>query len=373
MGLGAAHRDSIAAAGRSLTQAREAADKARKLLSNGIDPIDAKGRERERARKAVEDKKTAAKIERATLARVARAYHERVIEGSRTSKHAAQWISSLELNMPVQLWHKPISEVTGPELLSVLIDLQVRIPETASRVRQRLDAVFEDAVFHGVTASNPAATIRRKLREAQGRRVRGQFKALPYADAPGLVAQLRKLEGIAARCLEFAILTTARTREVLGATWDEFDLAAGVWTIPAARMKGGEAHAVYLSGRALAIVEEQRKLGQRYLFPAPALDGRPLSNMAMLMLLRRLGIDAATTVHGLCRSTFSTWANETAAARPDVIEACLAHREGNLVRAAYNRAQFNAERRALLTAWANYLEGQEVASNVVKLGAPRAA
>jgi integrase len=240
-------------------------------------------------------------------------------------------------------------------------------------VRQRLDAIFEDAIFNGLVSSNPAASLRRKLREARGRRVRGQFRALAYADAPALIAALRKFEGIAARALEFAVLTAARTGEVLGASWAEFDLGAGIWTVPGARMKGGEDHVVYLSPRAREILEGQRALGQRYVFPAPALDGCPLSNMAMLMLLRRLGVASATTVHGLCRSTFSTWANETAAARPDVIEACLAHREGDKIRAAYNRAQFATERRKLLDAWAAYLGGREAPGNVIELPSAKAA
>ena len=221
LGLGAAHRDSLAAAGKSLTGAREAADRARKLLQGGTDPIEARAQARENARKAAGEKKAAAKGERATLARVARAYHERVIEGSRSTKHAAQWIASLEANVPPELWQRPIAEVSAPDLLSALIGLQARIPETASRVRQRLDAIFEDAIFHGLTTANPAATIRRKLREAKGRWVRGQFRALAYAEAPALAARLREVEGVAARALEFAILTASRTSEVLGATWTE--------------------------------------------------------------------------------------------------------------------------------------------------------
>jgi integrase len=138
-------------------------------------------------------------------------------------------------------------------------------------------------------------------------------------------------------------------------------------------MKGGEDHVVYLSPRAREILEGQRVLGEPFVFPAPALDGQPLSNMAMLMLLRRLGVASATTVHGLCRSTFSTWANETAAARPDVIEACLAHREADRIRAAYNRARFADERRKLLDAWAAYLEGRQAVSNVVDLESAKAA
>src|SRR5262245_35822821 len=126
-------------------------------------------------------------------------------------------------------------------------------------------------------------------------------------------------------------------------------------------MKSSEDHIVYLSPRAMAILAEQRRLARPFVFPA--LDRRPLSNMAMLMVLRRLGIASATTVHGLCRSTFSTWANEKGAARPDVIEACLAHQERDRVRAAYNRAEFANERRELLVAWANYLEGCQPISN----------
>ena len=341
--------------GKVPSSARESADKARRLLQDGTDPIEAKAQARDKARKAAQEKKAAAKCERATLARVARAYHERVIEGSRSPKHAAQWIASLEANVPPELWQKPIAEVTAQELLAALIGLQARVPETASRVRQRLDAIFEDAVFHGLAAANPAATIRRKLREAKGRRVRGQFQALAYGETPALVARLRQMEGIAARALEFAILTASRTSEVLGATWAEFD--AALWTVPAGRMKAREAHTAHLCDRALAILEGMRALKQSYVFPAPALDGRPLSNMAMLMCLRRLGIAGETTVHGF-RSTFSTWANETGAARPDVVEVCPRASRRNLVRAAYRppRRSRAAPQRPC-DAWAAFCDG----------------
>jgi integrase len=144
----------------------------------------------------------------------------------------------------------------------------------------------------------------------------------------------------------------------LGATWDEFDLTLGLWKIPAARMKGGEEHTVFLSAAAIAVLETMRSVGGRpFVFPSPTAADKPLSNMAMLTLLRRMKRNDQTTVHGLCRSTFSTWANETAAARPDVIEACLAHREADKVRAAYNRAGFAAERARLLARWAEYCGG----------------
>lgn len=169
--------------------------------------------------------------------------------------------------------------------------------------------------------------------------------------------RLRAMDGTAARALELAVLCAARTGEVIYAERREFDLDADTWAVPAARTKAKESHAVYLSERAIEIVKAQRGQDARYLFPTtmPGREGKPPSNMAMLAALDRLDVRDRTTVHGLCRPTFSTWANETGAARPDVIEACLAHEESNRVRAAYNRADFAEERRALLAKWAQYL------------------
>lgn len=373
MGLGAADRNNAVVAGKSLTAAREAAHSARALLLQGVDPIDERDARRAALRDAEAAKKAGAKRDALTLARAARAYHERVVEPIRTDKHSAQWIASLENNVPPAIWHKPIADVSVPELLDAIAELHARFPETASLVWHRLEAIFDDVEFRGQCSGNPARAIRRKLREVKGRRERGSLAALDYRKAPAFVRQLRAREAIAARALEFAVLTASRTCKVIGAVWSEFDLEAGVWTIPGSRMKGGEQHVVHLSPRALEIVAAMRDLKQPNVFPSPSLSGRPLSNMAMLTLLRRMDADGETTVHGLCRSTFSTWANETGAARPDVIEACLAHNERNLVRAAYNRAQFAAERKALLLAWAEYLDGRAPACNVIELTTLRAA
>ena len=357
MGLGPCVRDSLRAAGKSLTDARGAADDARHLLRDGKDPIAERDARREAARAAEAASKAQTKREQMTLARAARGYHERVIEPNRTPVHAREWIGSLERHTPVAIWHKPVDEVTGPELLDWLIDLQDAIPETCSRVRQRLEAIFDDCEFRELRSGNPARAIRRKLAEAAKRRERGHLSALDYRKVPAFMTDLRGRPGISARALEFAILTAARTAEVTGAAWDEFSLDAGVWTVPAARMKAHEVHVVHLSARALEILREMKELEQRYVFPAPRGEDKPLSNMAMLTLLRRMDADRETTVHGIARSSFSTWANETGAGRPDVIEACLAHREGDRIRSAYNRAQFAAERRALLASWADYCAG----------------
>ena len=372
MGLGVARRGSAAQAGDGLTLARGLAHNAREQLALDVDPIDARDGKRADAQAQEQAKKAAGKRERTTLARVAREYHERVIEPSRTDKHSAQWIASLEHHVPSDVWHAPIDSITPPALLAALsgvralADAEVRVPETLQRVRQRLDSVYEDAIFHGLCTTNPAAAIKRKMTESQGKRERGQFAALAYREAPAFMAQLREQQGIAARCLELAMLTAARTGEVLGATWPEFDLEAGVWFVPGERMKGGEDHTVHLVPRAIEILEAQKKLGTTHVFPSPVLDGSPLSNMGMLSLLKRMKMQDETTVHGLCRATFSTWANETAAARADVVEACLAHREGDRIRAAYNRAEFTQERRALLEAWAEFVSRPYV-SNVVAI------
>lgn len=363
MGLGVARRGSSAETGESLTAARKLARDARDQLLAGLDPIEERQGRREAAREAEAATKARKQRQQLTLARAARGYHERAIEPRLSPKHAAQWIKSLENHVPPEVWNKPIAEIGAPELLAALLRVRsleeegARVPETLSRIRQRLDTVFEDAIFHGHCTSNPAAAIRRKMRETMPAKQAGQFAALPYREAPAFMARLREAEGIAARCLEFAVLTAARTSEALLAEWGEFDLEAALWTVPAARMKAGEEHTVHLSPRAVEILQQLQamQLDPNWVFPSPMLRGKPLSNMAMLTVLDRMGMRERTTVHGLCRATFSTWANETGAARPDVIEACLAHEESNRVRAAYNRAQFADERRALLVAWAEYL------------------
>ena len=369
MGLGIAHRGSTAQAGEALTAARDLAHRARELLRQGQDPITERDKHREGARTTETARKAEAAKSRLTLARAARDYHERTIESSRTAKHAAQWIASLENHVPAALWHAPIASITAPALLQALLAIKPhekarnltsgdKVPETLQRIRQRLDAVFEDGIFHGHCASNPAAAIRRKLRETMPRRKAGKFAALPFREAPEFMARLRASEGTAARCLEFAVLTAARTSEALLAEWSEIDMEAGAWLVPGERMKAGEPHLVHLSRRAVAVLEGQAGQHARWGFPSimKGYEDKPQSNMAMLAVLGRLGVRDKTTVHGLCRATFSTWANETAAARPDVIEACLAHEESNRVRASYNRATFNEERAALLAKWAEFLQ-----------------
>ena len=367
MGLGACVRHNARAAGESLALARDLAAKQRGLLASdpALDPIDERDKANASRREAERQRKAEKVQEKATLARVARAYHEAFVEPKLPRKLSADWINSLENHVPAVLWHKPIADIARAELLELLRDMQNRMADTAQRVRRRLDEVFEEAIEQGAVSLNPVAMLRTKLRRENKPRRRTPHRALGYGEVPAFLRVLRVQPGIAARCLEFTILTAARTGESIGAQWSEFDLDGALWTVPAERMKAGEPHTVHLSEPSLAILGELRVLGSPLVFPSGRGMSRPLSNMAMLALLKRMKRHDIT-VHGF-RSSFSTWANETAAARPDVIEACLAHRESDKIRAAYNRAQFAGERRKLLDAWAAHLDGRKPVSNVIPL------
>lgn len=341
-----------------LAKARAEANLARAALHRGDDPLDLRDAKISKQRDDERQRQELRRRERLTLARVARDYHEKIEGQFRNEKHRAQWIASLEQHVPAEIWNSPIDSIEADTLLDPLRDLQQRLPETGRRVRQRLETVFAEAVIRKLAPTNPVSAIAKLLRAP---RPKTRFAALPYAEAPALVARMRVLPGTAARALEFAMLTASRTGEVINATFAEFDLRKGVWIVPAARMKAGEEHVVYLSDRAIEIIKGQKAAQGKHniVFPSQTDADKPISNMGMLMLLRRLEVADRTTVHGLCRATFSTWANETAAARPDVIEACLAHKEGDRIRAAYNRAQFAEERAALLAKWAAFLEPNE--------------
>jgi integrase len=378
-GLGSARRDSP---GEAELAAYSARGRALSLLSEVMLGRDPKAeRDAARATQAAELAAQARRQQREkrSLGAVIRLYHEREVEGAGTltDKYCAQWIAAFENHLAPHeggaLWRRPIDEVAPDHLLDFLKVLQKKLPHTARKVRQRLDATFEYAMLKQWCDGNPTRAIARAIRRCAPSLKNTSHRALPYAQAPDLMQRLRTVDSTASRCLQFAVLTAARTAEAIGAEWSETDLQAGVWLIPAGRMKAGEPHRVDLSPQALAILQAQRGVHDRWVFPSPTVQDRPLSNMAMLTLLRRLGVKRLTTVHGLARGTFSTWANENGVARPDVIEAALAHREGDLIRAAYNKAQFVTERRRLLQAWADFLDGTAAPENVLDFPVPRAA
>jgi integrase len=350
--------------------ARIDAGRARALLAGDppVDPLDAR-REAWAARVQAERARRARKAtDNRTLARVARSYHESIEAQFRNAKHRAQWTNSPEQHVPAELWHRPIADIGASALVDAMATLERAMPETGKRVRQRVNAVLDNAVVRGWLHANPMTGVTREVRRMVGKHRAGQFAALPHLDAPAFVQALREQVGIAARALELLVLTAARTGEVLGAQWSEFALDAGTWTVPGERIKGGEAHTVFLPDAALALVRALPVVDDSpYLFPSPMKPAQPLSNMAMLVLLDRMKMRDRTTGHGL-RSTLSTWANETTRFKPDVIEAVLAHKEADRVRAAYNRATFDDDRRRLLAAWAGYVSTNP-ASNVVQIKA----
>jgi integrase len=244
------------------------------------------------------------------------------------------------------------------------------IPETASRLRARIEAVLDAARAKGHIPRNEANPARwrghlDKLLPKRQKLMRGHHAALPYQDVPAFISKLRKRDAMAALALEFLILTAARAGEVLGARWSEIDLEAKVWTVPAARMKSGRQHCVPLSGRALAILAELAKARSGdFVFPGRR-HGSPLSDGAMEMVLRRMKVAKATT-HGF-RSSFRDWAgNETNFAR-EIAEACLAHAIGNAVEQAYRRGDALEKRRDLMNAWCSFCDPSDTASNVIHL------
>ncbi len=228
-----------------LAKARKDAAEFRDAVRKGVDPIAAKaeriaaGRAEEVVRKAAE--RGAA----ATLRRVARQYHEAEVEPKlKHAKESARWIAAIEQHVPPEILDRPIATIEAADLLDALRPIYLKVPETARRIRQRLDAVFDDAVLRKLAPTNPTKIIARKLRT---KRTGSNWRALPFAETPALVKRLRALPGTSARAMEFAILTAARTGEVLEMEWGELSKDGRTWTVPAARMKAGEAHVVDLS------------------------------------------------------------------------------------------------------------------------------
>jgi integrase len=262
---------------------------------------------------------------------------------------------------------RPVDQIDTEAVLAVLKPIWLEKPETASRLRGRIEAVLDAAKAQGHRmGENPAAWRGHlsHLLPTRQKLSRGHHAAMAYDDVPAFVARLRERDALAAMALELCILTATRSGEVLGARWSEIDTAKKVWTISAARMKAGRAHRVPLSDRALSILEKlaEAKTG-KFVFPGDR-DDRPLSNMTMAMLMRRMKV-AGVTVHGF-RSAFRDWAgNETHFPR-EVAEAALAHVVGDKAEQAYRRSDALEKRRALMAAWASYIE-QDKGGNVVPL------
>ncbi len=331
-----------------LADARTRAHAVRIEAKAGRDPLAAREAEKLQAKVAA--------ARSLTFRQAAEAYIAAHRERWRNAKHAGQWAASLATYAYPVFGDFQVAVVNKRDVLAALEPIWTAKPETASRVRGRIEAVLDWAAERGHRAEgdNPARRERLKhslpsraaLAKAKPRR---NHAALPYAQAPAFWADLEQRQGIAAKALAFAILTAARTAEIIGADWRELDLARAVWTVPADRMKGGREHRVPLSKPALALL---RELGPQASGPVFAGPNGALSNMALLQTLRRMN-RADLTAHGF-RSTFRDWAAETTNFPREVAEAALAHAIGDAVEAAYRRGDLFDKRRKLMEAWGAY-------------------
>jgi len=347
MGLGQAGRGGV-----SLSAARDLAQQCRESLRCGKDPLATRR----------QDHQTAATIP--TFADYADAYVKAKGTEWRNAKHRAQWEMTLT-NYCTKIRRKTVDSIDTADILEVLRPIWGEKPETASRLRGRIENVLDAAKAEGLrTGENPARWRGHldKLLPRRQRLTRGHHAALPYADVPAFMEGLRDHEATGALALQFLILTVARTGEVLGATWDEIDMDKALWTVPAGRMKAGHTHRVPLSEPALAIL---RKMAAdkpdsddqqgAYVFPG-ARAGRPISNMTMSMFLRR-NDDRKFTVHGF-RSAFRDWVGEETDFRREIAEAALAHVVGDSTERAYRRGDALEKRRELMEAWSDYAESR---------------
>lgn len=327
----------------SLAEAREKAADARRVLAGGRNPIEVR---------RVGEQASSATV---TFGAFADQLVDGIARGFRNAKHVAQWRMTLA-KYAAPLRAKPIDQVGTDDVLAVLAPLWTTKSETASRLRGRIERVLDAAKAKGLRQGENPARWRGHLDHLLPKRrklTRGHHAAMPYADLPAFVAHLRTRRATAAMALEFLILTAGRSGEVLGARWDEIDRGAAVWHIPGSRMKAGVDHRVPLCGRALEILTEAEpfRTGE-YVFPGQQ-RGRPLSNMALEMVLRRLAVPF--TVHGF-RSSFRDWVGDCTVYPREIAEAALAHSVGNATELAYRRSDALQRRRELMDAWQSYVE-----------------
>jgi integrase len=339
----------------SLAQARAKAQQCRLMLADGVDPIEARDALRAQAASAAAKVKTFKECAEGCIA-------DRRAEWS-NPKHAQQWENTLATYAFPHIGTLPVSAIDMGLVRLCLDPIWTTKTETASRVRQRIESVLDWAKAHNYrTGDNPAAWrghLESVMAKPSKVATRENHAALEYTALPAFVADVRRHDGVAAVALEFTILTAARTGEVIGAKPEEFDLKAKTWTVPAARMKAKVEHVVPLSPRALALVKRMREQHSEsaWLFPG-ARDGQPLSNMAMLELVRGMATTNAAgeaiTVHGF-RSTFRQWAAEQTTYPREIAEHALAHRLPDKVEAAYQRSTMVDKRRALMVDWAKFV------------------
>ena len=353
MGLGRAGPDDAAV---KLVEARERAADLLKLVRAGIDPLNQRDDE---AKKAAAEAQLAA-IRGITFRTVAERYLEAHEKTWRNPKHRTQWRNTLDTYAHPHFGDLPVGDIGTEHVLAALEPIWRVKPETATRVRGRIESVLDYATARDWRAGENPARWRGHLANllpARGKVAPVEHHAaLPWADIGAFLPLLKTQAGVAAHALHFLILTAARSGEVLGARWAEIDLATKLWTVPAARMKAGREHRVPLSEPALAVMKDMAKLRARdsieaFVFPG-ATEDRPLSIMAMTMVLRRMK-RGDLTVHGF-RSTFRDWVGEATGTPREVAEAALAHALADKTEAAYARGDLFAKRVRLMDSWAKF-------------------
>jgi integrase len=356
MGLGPLHTVSLA-------DARLEAETGRKMLREGIDPIEQ--RNARIAARRIEG------VKHMTFMECAEAYIRSHGAAWKNVKHASQWRNTLKTYAYTHFGNLPVQAVDTGMVMKALEPIWSKKPETANRVRGRIEAVLDWAAVREYRQGENPARWRGHLNKllparSKVRKVK-PHAALAYPETGSFIADLRQCEGNSAKGLEFLILTAARTGEVIAATWDEIDFAKKVWTIPAERMKSDKEHRVPLSQSAVHVLEHMNSTKKsEHVFPGRRADTH-LTNMAFLQLLRRMGRDDLT-VHGF-RSTFRDWAAERTNFPGEVAEMALAHSIGDKVEAAYRRGDLFDKRRHMMDAWATYCAHIVVSDdNVIAIG-----
>jgi integrase len=332
----------------TLKQARDLAYNARQLKRSGVDPLAAKREKRQAA--------AVVRVKTMTFQQCAKAYIQAHQAKWKNAQHLKQWVNSLEINVHPVIGALPVAAVDLGEVMKVLDPIWLTKTETASRVRGRIEMVLDWAKTRGFRSGENPARWRGHLQNLLPKRskvaVVKHHPALPYQEIAAFMSDLRQHDddqGI--RALELMVLTATRTSEVLKATWGEFDLTEGVWTIPGERMKAGKEHRVPLSDAALAILRKQEAIQSNdYVFAGRG--SNPAGKGTLALALKRLG--GAVTAHGF-RSTFADWATESRFAEP-IIEMALAHTVAK-VKGAYTRTDLFAMRRELMDTWARYCAG----------------
>jgi len=355
----------------SLAVARLDAAAKRGQIQQGVDPIEA--RKRDKVVAALDVTKAI------TFKDCAEAYIAAHREGWRNEKHGAQWTATLEAYAYPKLGKLPVRDVDVGHVLKVLEqkcdDLKGKPTlwngktETASRVRGRIEAILDWAKVRQYRAGENPARWRGNLEHSLPARNKVQkvthHAALPYAEMGAFMQTLRSEEGTAARALDFLILTATRTSEAIGARWDEIDQDKALWVIPAERIKAGKEHRIPLSAPALAMIKQQAKTKEsEFVFPGGK-KGKALSTNALLALLKRMKRDDLTG-HGF-RSTFRDWAAESTNYPRDVAEIALAHTIGDKVEAAYSRGDLMEKRKRMMDDWAKFCGTIAKAGNVVAI------